>query len=112
MRLGALSAVGYERPKNFVHIVFDNGRYESTGNQSTISGSVNLTAIAAACGYETVEETASADELAGIIRRHTSDALTFIRVGIQSGVPDDLPRPKITPAEVASRLAGYLKETP
>jgi phosphonopyruvate decarboxylase len=112
MRLGALASVGYERPKNLVHIVFDNTRYESTGNQSTISGSINLTAIAAACGYETVEETASADELAGIIRRHTNDALTFIRVGIQSGVPDDLPRPKITPAEVAVRFANYLKEKP
>jgi phosphonopyruvate decarboxylase len=109
MRLGALSALGYERPKNLVHIVFDNGHYESTGNQSTISGSVNLTAIAAACGYETVENAAGADELAGMVRRHANDALAFIRAEIQSGISKDLPRPKITPKEVAERLVNYLK---
>jgi phosphonopyruvate decarboxylase len=110
MRMGALSAVGYERPKNLVHIVFDNAHYESTGNQSTISGSVDLPAIAVACGYEKIEETSSPAELEEMLRAHANDALTFIRVSIQSGIPDDLPRPKITPAEVARRLERYLKK--
>jgi phosphonopyruvate decarboxylase len=113
MRMGALAAAGYERPKNLVHIVFDNGRYESTGGQSTISGAVDLAAIAAACGYERIEDTVSAGGLADALKRHTNDALTFVRAGIRPGVPGDLPRPKITPVEAARRFANYLeKEMP
>jgi phosphonopyruvate decarboxylase len=110
MRMGALAAAGYEKPKNLVHVVFDNGRYESTGNQATISGAVDLAAIAAACGYERVEETVSAGGLADVLRRHTNDALTFVRAGIVAGVPGDLPRPTITPVEAARRFANYLKK--
>jgi phosphonopyruvate decarboxylase len=110
MRMGALAAAGYEKPKNLVHVVFDNGRYESTGGQSTVSGAVCLTAIAAACGYERVEDTVHAGDLAGILRRHANDALTFVRAGICSGVPDNLPRPKIAPVEAARRFTAYLKK--
>jgi phosphonopyruvate decarboxylase len=109
MRMGALSAVGYERPKNLVHIVFDNGHYESTGNQSTISASVDMTAVAASCGYENVLDTSDPAELADMLKRYMGSGLTFIHAGIQPGVPEDLPRPKITPAEVALRLEKYLK---
>ncbi|MDR1315807.1 MAG: phosphonopyruvate decarboxylase [Spirochaetales bacterium] len=110
MRMGALAAVGYERPKNLVHIVFDNEHYESTGNQSTISASVDALSIAAACGYERIEDTASADGLADILKRHTNDALVFVRAGIQPGTSGELPRPKITPVEAARRFANYLKK--
>jgi phosphonopyruvate decarboxylase len=110
MRMGALSAVGYEKPKNLVHIVFDNAQYESTGGQPTISGSVDMLSIAAACGYERVEDTASPEGLANILSSHTNEELVFVRAGILSGTPDDLPRPKITPAEVARRFMNYLKD--
>jgi phosphonopyruvate decarboxylase len=110
MRMGALAAVGHEKPKNLVHIVFDNGRYESTGNQATVSASVDIPAIAAACGYERVEDTVSAEGLADILRGHANNALTFVRAGIQSGTAADLPRPTITPAEAARRFAEYLKK--
>ncbi|MCL1817383.1 MAG: phosphonopyruvate decarboxylase [Spirochaetaceae bacterium] len=108
MRMGALAAAGYEKPKNLVHIVFDNESYESTGGQATISRAVDMNAIAAACGYEKVEETLSAEGLADILRRPAAEALTFVRAGILPGVSADLPRPKIKPKDVARRFAKYL----
>ncbi|MCL1818297.1 MAG: phosphonopyruvate decarboxylase [Spirochaetaceae bacterium] len=109
MRMGALAAVGYEKPKNLVHVVFDNESYESTGGQATISRAVDMLCIAAACGYERVEDTVSAEGFADILRRPAAEALTFVRAGILPGVSADLPRPKIKPEEVARRFAGHLQ---
>jgi phosphonopyruvate decarboxylase len=108
MRMGALAVIGRERPRNFVHIVLDNGRYESTGNQATVSSSVDLPAVALACGYETSLDTADAEELFRIVEKHRNDSLVFARARIVSGVPDNLPRPSVTPCEVAARLKKYL----
>jgi phosphonopyruvate decarboxylase len=108
MRLGALSTVGYERPPNLVHIVLDNGAYESTGGQTTLSGSVDLPAIAAACGYPRTREVTTPAELRAALDDHANDGLSFIHARILSGVPDGLPRPKTTPEEVARRLERFL----
>ena len=110
MRMGALSVVGHERPKNLVHVVFDNGTYESTGDQSTVSASVDLLAIAASCGYRRVIEVTTPEELAAEVKAFDNDGPVFMLVRILSGVPDDLPRPKITPEEVARRLEGFLRQ--
>jgi phosphonopyruvate decarboxylase len=61
MHLGVLSTIGAEQPANLVHVIIDNGGYESTGAQRTTSGTTDLAGIARACGYlaastvETVE---------------------------------------------------------
>ncbi|MGO4856327.1 phosphonopyruvate decarboxylase [Arthrobacter sp. 2MCAF14] len=51
MHLGSLSTIGAERPANLVHVVIDNGGYESTGSQQSTSGTTDLAAVARACGY-------------------------------------------------------------
>ena len=35
MNLGSLITIGVHRPKNLIHIVFDNSSHESTGGQPT-----------------------------------------------------------------------------
>jgi len=37
MNLGSLTTISSQKPKNLVHIVFDNCAHESTGGQPTIS---------------------------------------------------------------------------
>lgn len=110
MRLGALSTIGYEKPANLVHVVFDNGAYESTGDQATLSRSVDLATVASACGYPRVLELSKPEELAAALAAHRNDGLTFIRVPIHSGVPEGLPRPKTTPEEVSLRMRAFLEE--
>lgn len=106
MRLGALSTVGYERPCNLVHVVLDNGMHESTGGQATVSRSINFAGVAAACGYAQIESASKPAELEAILRRPTM-ALSFVHAPILPGIPE-LPRPSITPAEVAARLRAHL----
>lgn len=108
MRLGALSTVAYQRPDNLVHIVIDNGQHESTGGQATVSPHVDFCAIAAACGYPRVATASEPAELAALLAASAAGPL-FIHVPVLPGVPANLPRPVITPAEVAARLRRHLQ---
>ena len=108
MRMGCLATIGYERPKNLVHVLLDNEAHDSTGTQSTVTHSVDLSACARACGYPTVERIATTDELEKALADRT-DGLRFLHVKTKPGAPADLPRPKITPREVANRLRAHIK---
>jgi len=46
MNLGSMTTIGTIKPKNLVHVVFDNNSHESTGGQSTNSEIINLEKIA------------------------------------------------------------------
>ena len=107
MRLGAQSIVGYERPANLVHVLLDNAIHESTGGQATVARSVNFCAIAAASGYPEVVSIADPAEIGAKVNAAT-DGPVFLHAPTLPGVPDDLPRPTVSPAEVAVRLREYL----
>ncbi len=110
MRMGGLTTVGYERPPNLVHVLLDNQMHESTGGQSTVSHSVDFCAIAAACGYPVTARATTPDEVASFLARDGAPALSLLHVKIVPGAPEDLPRPTITPPEVAARFRACVKE--
>jgi sulfopyruvate decarboxylase subunit beta len=64
MNLGTLSTLARYRPKNLVHIIFDNGSLLSTGgfDSHTTSGITNLAAIAEGAG---IEHVAAVDSIVG-----------------------------------------------
>jgi phosphonopyruvate decarboxylase len=107
MRLGAQSIVGYEQPANLMHILLDNAVHESTGGQATVARSVNFAAIAAASGYASVGSMGEPQKVAAAVQGMGSGP-AFLHVPIVPGVSDDLPRPTITPAQVAARLRRFL----
>ncbi len=107
MRLGAFSTVGAERPPNLVQVLLDNGLHESTGGQATASASVDFCALAAASGYPMTLAAATPASLAAALSDRRP-GLRFIHVPIVPGIPDRLPRPTMTPAEVAARLRAHL----
>jgi sulfopyruvate decarboxylase subunit beta len=51
MNLGSLVTIGSLKPKNLVHIVFDNNSHESTGGQPTNSSKIKLEKIARDVNY-------------------------------------------------------------
>jgi phosphonopyruvate decarboxylase len=107
MRLGAFTTLGTERPRNLLHVLLDNGIHESTGGQSTVSRNVDFCAVASACGYPRTLAASDPDELREYVDWR-APGLRFIHVPIRPGIRDALPRPTITPAEVAARLREYL----
>ena len=109
MRLGALATLAYEQPKNLVHVLLDNEAHESTGGQATVSHSMDLAGVARACGYPSVTKAEDAADLERLVRERRP-GLRFIALKTRHGVPDDLPRPKVTPREVAGRIRKVLAD--
>jgi phosphonopyruvate decarboxylase len=52
MHLGSLSNIGVSEIPNYRHIIFNNGSHESVGGQPTLAFSIDIPAIAKACGYK------------------------------------------------------------
>lgn len=63
MGMGTLATVGAIKPKNFIHVVFDNEVYGSTGNQPTYSQQVRLDQVAKAAGYVNVERVREREDI-------------------------------------------------
>lgn len=63
MNMGSLALIGVTQPQNFMHLVFDNEAYGSTGNQRTISGQVALEEVARSSGYKRIQKVTTAQGL-------------------------------------------------
>ncbi len=55
MNLGSLVTIGSLKPKNLIHIIFDNASHESTGGQPTNSKSIKIKKIAESANYHVFE---------------------------------------------------------
>ena len=55
MNLGTLVTIGSLKPKNLVHIVFDNNSHESTGGQPTNSKNIKIDNIANETNFKTFQ---------------------------------------------------------
>jgi thiamine pyrophosphate-dependent acetolactate synthase large subunit-like protein len=53
MNMGSMTTIGTIKPKNLVHIIFDNSIHESTGGQPTNSKKIDLGKIAQCVNYKT-----------------------------------------------------------
>ncbi len=112
MKFGTLATVGATAARNFHHVVFDNGAHDSTGGQRTASPSVDVAAVALACGYRRAETVASAAELGRTLEDHLGqEGPTLLRMLVKTGARKDLARPKLKPREGYLRFKIWLEET-
>ena len=109
MHMGSISNIGALAPKNFIHIVFNNGAHESVGGQPTLGFGIDLCAVACACRYKeaisvsTIEEF---DALSKRINRLEGPVLIELRVRIDSR--ENLGRPTTTPIENKNAFMKFL----
>jgi len=93
----------------FVHVVLDNGVYETTGGQKTLAPGVDFLALAGGCGYQRavrVETVAALDETLATALR--GPAKTFLHVPSRRQTGAAHPRVPYTPEEIAARfLAAF-----
>ncbi len=109
MKMGTLATIGAYGPKNLIHMVLDNGTYDSTGGQPTVAGSVDFAAVAAACGYG---HGTRCDSLGGLAEALKAAAVGngphLIHMRILPGSLEKLGRPTIKPEDVALRFKDFL----
>jgi phosphonopyruvate decarboxylase len=109
MHMGALASIGTKKPRNFYHIVLNNGAHDSVGGQPTIAPFIDLPAIARACGYVHVYQAGTKNELKSILA-DKNEGLTFIEVIVKKGARRDLGRPKSSPIENKTAFMSNIKK--
>lgn len=113
MHMGSMAIVGSKAPKNYVHVVFNNGAHDSVGGQPTVGLSIDLPAIAKAVGYKHVYSVDNKEELerllASCIKPLISEGAAFIEVKVKKGNRKDLGRPTTTPIQNKEALMGFLQ---
>jgi phosphonopyruvate decarboxylase len=109
MKMGNMATIGARQPANLVHVVIDNGAYESTGGQATVSPSVDFAAVARGCGYRYA---ATADSVTGFARALQRALATpgprLVHLKVVPGTIDKLGRPTVPPRDIALRFRDFL----
>ena len=100
MHMGAISNIGALAPKNFIHVVFNNGAHESVGGQPTLGFGIDICAIAKACGYKEAITVSTAEEFMALSERiNYLEGPVMIELRVRIDSRDNLGRPTTTPIE-------------
>jgi len=100
MHMGGLAITGSQEPKNFLHIVINNGSHESVGGQPTAAFNINIPEIAKANNYKFAIRVSTKNELEKVLKEIESQPCpALIEVMVRTGSRDDLGRPTIKPED-------------
>ena len=111
MHMGSMAIVAQKAPKNYVHVVFNNGAHDSVGGQPTVGLNINLPAVATAVGYKYVYSIESKDRLKELLENLKEiEGPVFLEVKVKKGNRKDLGRPTTTPIQNKEALMAFLKD--
>jgi thiamine pyrophosphate-dependent acetolactate synthase large subunit-like protein len=85
MNLGSLTTIGKLKPKNLIHLVFDNQSHDSTGGQPTNSEDIDLCKIAEASNYKAFKTNSKTDLQKILNKVKTLDGPIMIIIKISKG---------------------------
>jgi len=110
MNLGSLAMTGYLLPKNFLHIVFDNEAYASTGNQPTFTDVIALEEIAKSAGYLYVKKIIDKEDLIKEVNKVLKmDGPSFLLVKISRSEGEiDIGRVTHSPEQIKERFMSAI----
>ena len=100
MHTGGIAEISARNPKNFKHIVINNGCHDSVGGQPTSAKNLDLTNVASAFGYTTFKICYSLKDLEITLPKFLSySSLAFLEIKVNPGFRKNLGRPTTTPIE-------------
>ena len=109
MNLGSLVTIGSLKPKNLVHIIFDNKSHESTGGQPTNSSVIELEKIAQVTKYK-IFRVSTKHHIKKIIQKIKKEkGPILLHVLIDKGGVKSI-RVDITPSNIKKRFMNSLKK--
>ena len=109
MHMGSMAVIGANKPRNLIHVVINNSAHETVGGMPTVAGSIDLVAIAKACGYPnavSVDNFESLDRELGEAKNRNE--LSLIEVKCCIGARDNLGRPTTTALKNKQNFMEYL----
>ena len=115
MHLGSMAIVANKAPKNYVHVVFNNGAHDSVGGQPTVGLKIDLPAVAKAVGYKAAISVSSKEELEKELSTLNSQFSAIggpilLEIKVKKGNRKDLGRPTTTPIQNKDALMAFLKK--
>jgi phosphonopyruvate decarboxylase len=109
MHLGGLAIIGNQEPKNFRHILINNGAHDSVGGQETVGFEIDTLAIAKACGYKKCYSCSSKEEVVKLSKEIADiEGSVLLEIKVKKGARKDLGRPKATPIENKEAFMEFL----
>lgn len=109
MHMGNMAIVASKHPKNYVHVVFNNGAHDSVGGQPTVGLKIDLPAIAKAVGYKNVYSVDNLEALKDFLPTVVSvEGPVLLQVCVKKGNRKDLGRPTTTPIQNKEALMEFL----
>lgn len=111
MHMGSMAIVANKAPKNYVHVVFNNGAHDSVGGQPTVGLKIDLPAISKAVGYKAAYSVETKDYLAELLGKiKNQEGPVLIEVKVKKGNRKDLGRPTTTPIQNKEALMRFLND--
>ena len=115
MHMGSMAIVADKAPKNYVHVVFNNGAHDSVGGQPTVGLKIDLPAVAKAVGYKA---TISVDSKVGLEKElsilnsqlSTVGGPILLELKVKKGNRKNLGRPTTTPIQNKEALMNFLSK--
>ncbi len=100
MHMGGFAIIGSQSPKNFLHIIINNGAHESVGGQPTVGFDIDIPKIALANNYKFAISVSSSEELKETLNNMKDDNYpALIEVMVKVGARENLGRPTIKPVD-------------
>ena len=111
MHMGSMAIVGNKAPKNYIHVVFNNGAHDSVGGQPTVGLKIDLPAIAKAVGYTNAFSVDNKGDLVDALKTiNLVEGPVFFEVKVKKGNRKDLGRPTTTPIQNKEALMAFLSK--
>lgn len=110
MHMGGLAITGVLKPRNFKHIIVNNGAHDSVGGQPTVAFDVDVPGIAHACGYESVFCVQTKQELQSSLEElQRSSGPSLLEVRVRCGARKDIGRPVTTPSQNKNAFMDFVE---
>ena len=111
MHMGSMAIVASKEPKNYVHVVFNNGAHDSVGGQPTVGLKIDLPAVAKAVGYKNAFSVETKENLTELLEKvKNQGGPVLLEVKVKKGNRKDLGRPTTTPIQNKEALMDFLKK--
>ena len=113
MHMGSMAIVANKAPKNYVHVVFNNGAHDSVGGQPTVGLKIDLPAVAKAVGYKATISVDNKEVLVEQLSTLNSQLSTvggpiLFEIKVKKGNRKDLGRPTTSPIQNKEALMNFL----
>lgn len=111
MHMGSMAIVASKAPKNYVHVVFNNGAHDSVGGQPTVGLKIDFPALAKAVGYKSVFSVDNDEDLLVVMSKIKNiEGPILLEIKVKKGNRKDLGRPTTTPIENKEVLMNFLSK--